>query len=147
MLSEVAVFEIAGCTQRNFPIKTFYSLATKICYTFYRQGHALTVDPNDASKCKIEKITDADLGNMYLLFDQALVVRSSSSILFFKIDAETGDWKQYRKFENMRGQIYFIRGNIRIQIVTDEKIYFYLIDQETLEPRLENVMYNFMQCS
>lgn len=47
----------------------------------------------------------------------------------------------------MRGQIYFIRGNVRIQIVTDEKIYFYMIDKETCVPRLENVMNNFMQCS
>jgi hypothetical protein len=31
----------------------------------------------------------------------------------------------------MRGQIYFIRGNVRIQIITDEKIYFFLIDKET----------------
>jgi hypothetical protein len=51
---------------------------------------------------------------MYLLFDQALVVRSSSSILFFKKDEETDLWVQYEKFDNMRGQIYFIRGNIRI---------------------------------
>ena len=49
--------------------------------------------------------------------------------------------------KDTRGQIYFIRGNVRIQIVTDEKIYFYLIDKETCEPKLENVMYNYMQCS
>lgn len=84
---------------------------------------------------------------MYLLFDQALVVRSSSSILFFKKDEETDKWMQYEKFDNMRGQIYFIRGNVRIQIVTDEKIYFYMINKETFEPTLENVMYNNMQCS
>ena len=84
---------------------------------------------------------------MYLLFDQALVTRSSSSILFFKIDPETGDWTQYHKFEKMRGKIYFIRGNVRIQVTTDEKVYFYLIDKETFEPKLENVMFNFMQCS
>jgi hypothetical protein len=47
----------------------------------------------------------------------------------------------------MRGQIYFVRGNIRIQIVTDEKIYFYLIDKETFMPTLENCMNNFMKCS
>jgi hypothetical protein len=47
----------------------------------------------------------------------------------------------------MRGQIYFIKGNIRIQIVTDDLIYFYLIDKKTFMPRLENVMYNSMQCS
>lgn len=99
------------------------------------------------SNSKLEKITTADLGTMYLLFDQALVTRSSSSILFFKIDPETGNWTQYHKFEKMRGQIYFIRGNVRIQVTTDEKIYFYLIDKETFKPQLENVMFNFMQCS
>jgi len=56
-------------------------------------------------------------------------------------------WTKYHELKNTRGQIYFIRGNIRIQIVTDEKIYFYIIDKETCEPKLENVMYNFMQCS
>jgi hypothetical protein len=47
----------------------------------------------------------------------------------------------------MRGQVYFIRGNVRIQIVTDEKVYFYMIDKETFMPTLENVMYNYMSCS
>lgn len=84
---------------------------------------------------------------MYLLFDQALVTVSSGSIIFFKIDEETGLWTEYCKKENMRGQIYFIKGNVRIQIVTDEHIYFYLIDKKTFEPKLENVMYNSMQCS
>jgi hypothetical protein len=36
---------------------------------------------------------------------------------------------------------------VRIQITTDEKIFFYFIDEETLEPTLENVMYNYMTCS
>ena len=95
----------------------------------------------------MRKITDNDMGSMYLLFDQALVTRSSSSILFFKIDPETKLWTEYEKFDNMRGQIYFIKGNIRIQVTTDDKIYFFLIDKETFMPKLENVMYNFMQCS
>ena len=136
---------IMDCTTRNFPIKSFYSEDSGNCYTFYRQGHCITVDPRDADnadKVKLEKITEADLGNMYLLFEKALVTRSSSSILFFKIDPETGLWKQYHKFENMRGQIYFIRGNVRIQVVTDEKVYFFMINKETLIPSLENVMYN-----
>lgn len=47
----------------------------------------------------------------------------------------------------MRGQIYFIKGNVRIQVTTDERIYFYLIDKETFMPKLENCMNNFMQCS
>ena len=47
----------------------------------------------------------------------------------------------------MRGFLYFIKGNIRIQITTDKLIYFYLINAETLMPELENVMYNFMACN
>jgi hypothetical protein len=48
---------------------------------------------------------------------------------------------------NSRGFIYYIKGNIRIQITADDKIYFYLIDKKTLMPTLENVMYNYMNCS
>ena len=36
---------------------------------------------------------------------------------------------------------------MRIQITTDEKIFFYLIDQDTLEPKLENAMFNYMNCT
>lgn len=47
----------------------------------------------------------------------------------------------------MRGFIYYIKGNVRIQITTDDKIYFYLIDKETLMPKFENVMSNYMNCN
>ena len=72
------------------------------------------------------------------------MVRSSSSILFFKINEENGFWEQYEELKDMRGNIYFIRGNIRIQVCTDEYVYFYMIDKETFMPTLENVMYNNM---
>ena len=52
---------------------------------------------------KHERITDDDLGTMYLLYDKALVTRSSNSILFFKIDSETELWTKYKEFDNMRG--------------------------------------------
>lgn len=100
-----------------------------------------------------EVLTDQDMGVMYLLFDEALVTRSSGSILFFKLthdeheEDDHGRWTLYHTIEDMRGSIYFIRGNIRIQIVTDEKIYFFMIDKKTFIPTLENVMYNFMHCS
>jgi hypothetical protein len=84
---------------------------------------------------------------MFLLYDQALIVRSSSSILFFKINSETGQWENYHTLKKMRGDIFFIKGNVRIQITTDEKIYFFKINKETLMPELENVMFNFMNCS
>ena len=88
---------------------------------------------------------------MYLINNKALIARSSSRILFFKIYSDEDDpnikfWKEYRSL-NVRGFIYFIKGNKRIQITTDDKIYFYLIDPITFEPELENVMYNFMDCN
>lgn len=147
MLGEARVGEIKDSTYLNFPVKSFYSAAYNACYTFYRQGHAFTMDAQEPKNCHCEKITDADLGSMYLLFGQALIVRSSSSILFFKKDAETNAWTQYHKIPKMRGNIFFIKGNIRFQITTDDKVYFYLINKETLLPQLENVMYNFMNCS
>ena len=95
-------------------------------------------------------MTDLDLGQMVLVFNQALIARSSSDIMFFKLeyDEETEDrlWRQYEKIES-RGSIYYIKGNLRIQITTDQKIYFYLIDKDTLMPVLENVMFNYMSCN
>lgn len=84
---------------------------------------------------------------MYLIFDEAVVTRSSNFILFFRINKDTGLWEEYHRINKMRGQIYFIRGNVRIQVITDEKIYFFMINKETLMPTLENVMNNFMNCS
>ena len=55
-------------------------------------------------------------------------------------------WRQYHNIK-ARGSIYYIKGNIRIQVTTDELIYFYLIDKKSYMPKLENVMYNFMGCS
>jgi hypothetical protein len=87
---------------------------------------------------------------MYLIYGQALIARSSSEVLFFKrvTDEYTKEkkWKMYHRIE-ARGFIYYIKGNIRIQITTDEKVFFYLIDKTTLEPTLENVMFNYMGCN
>jgi len=95
VIDEPTVCEIKDCTVLNFPIKSFYSAAHNNCYTFYRQGHAFTMEAQAPANCHCVPITSADLGSMYLLFDQALIVRSSSSILFFKTDPETKQWVQY----------------------------------------------------
>ena len=86
---------------------------------------------------------------MYLINGTALIARSSSKVLFFKLkrDEFTGEqsWTNYYTIQN-RGFIYFIKGNKRIQITTEQNVYFYLIDPETFMPTLENVMFNFMKC-
>lgn len=118
-LSEVSVSNIELSSVRNFPVKSFYSLVSKNCHTFYRQGHGVTNVAEDPTKTWTEKITDQDMGSMFLLFDEALITRSSSSILFFKLKQLDKDdphkaWTLYHTIEDMRGDIFFIRGNIRI---------------------------------
>jgi hypothetical protein len=153
VLGEVVKMQL-DCSQKNFPYKCFYNDEKKEIYSFYRQGHTFKVmlkeDDPKSWTYQYEKMTDMDLGQMYLVYNQALVVRSSSNILFFKqvYDdlAEEFRWVQYNVIE-ARGFIYYIKGNVRIQITCEDLIYFYKIDPETLMPQLENVMYNYMNCT
>ena len=58
---------------------------------------------------------------MELLYNKALVVSSSNKVLFFKQikDLMTKEikWTQYHELK-IRGQIYFIKGNVRIQVAS-----------------------------
>ena len=64
-----------------------------------------------------QKIFDKDLGQMFLINETALVARSSSQILFFRLilDEFTGlkSWVNYHTIEE-GGNIFFIKGNKRI---------------------------------
>jgi len=112
-VGETTVVALGQCSQINFCIKTFFSEDTNNFTTFFRQGECVTVPQDLSAPARVEKITDADLGSMYLLYDEALITQSSSSILFFRVNKETKLWEQYHKIEKMRGQIFFIRGNVR----------------------------------
>jgi hypothetical protein len=96
----------------------------------------------------VEKMHKDDFGSMYLPFDSILAVKSSSSILFFKKSLDDGKWFMYKEMKNMNGNIFYIKGNVRIQVVTELKIYFILLEgKEPYLPSIENVMYNFMRCN
>ena len=56
------------------------------------------------------------------------------------------EWINYFTI-NEGGNIFYIKGNKRVQVVTDEKILFYEVDMITYEVTLENQMNNFMNCS
>lgn len=106
------------CNSKNFPYKSFYNDEDNVIYSFYRQGQAFTVNADDAMDVQYEKMTDVDLGQMYLVNNKALIARSSSKVLFFKIfkdeeDPNKKEWKLYNELE-VRGFIYFIKGNKRI---------------------------------
>ena len=79
-----------GTSRRNFPYKCFYNEDLDEVYSFYRQGQALTITPLSH---KMNKMTDLDLGTMFLVYNRALISRSSSEIVFFRI--EDGEWKKY----------------------------------------------------
>ena len=97
-----------------------------------------------------EKPLNKSLGEMYLIQEQALVAQCSEKINFYKRYLNKREnktyWKLYHSLDH-KGAIFFMRGNIRVNICTDDKIYFYLINNEQFEPRLENVMYNYMGCN
>ena len=107
----------------------------------------VNIDPNDY---EFEKITNKFLGQMFLINNKALVARVSNQILFFKreVDETTKrkSWRQYSYLQKS-GFISFIKGNVRLQVTQEDKIYFYLIDPVTLMPELENVMFNYMNCN
>jgi hypothetical protein len=136
---------VIGTSKKNFPYKCFYNDEENEVYSFYRQGQCIIATMEGYT---FQKMTDLDLGSMFLFKNRALIARTSSSVTFFKIKVtEEGEklWHVYQTLP-IRGFLFYIKGNIRIQICTDEKIYFYIIDQETLIATLDNVMYNFMDC-
>ena len=86
---------------------------------------------------------------MFLVFNQLLVARTSSNVTIYKYEQndETKEWEwNIHEILEIRGFVYFIKGNVRFQISTEEKIYFYIVDKNTLEISLDNVMFNYMNC-
>ena len=51
----------------------------------------------------MEKISERDLGQMYIFQNDVLIVRSSASILLFKLEedeyTQNKNWKQYTQLE------------------------------------------------
>ena len=83
---------------------------------------------------------------MVMFGGECLIVRSSGFIYFFKqvVDkmTKTEHWHLFHTL-HVRGFIYYIKGNIRIQVTTEQLVYFYIINKDTFMPELENVMTNY----
>ena len=85
MTGEIHQVSFEGCTKMNFPVRSFFSSVYNEVYTLYRQGHCVTVNANETSEFKLDKFPLQDMDSMYLIFEQALMIRSSDSIVFFKL--------------------------------------------------------------
>lgn len=142
-------YEFANNSKENFPQRCFLNDDTNEIYVFYRQGHSLVIDKDDISKFRPDIMSQQALGQMFLFENKTLIVRSSCKILFFRREHDEKEgqekWKCYYELEK-RGFIYNIRGSKILQVTSDTKVYFYKMCPETNEPRLENVLYNFVNC-
>jgi hypothetical protein len=109
--------KICDCNTKNFPYKCFYNEEKNQVYSFYRQGQAFCINPDNLEDFRFERMTEMDLGQMVLIYGEALVARSSSRVLFFRQEYDkvlcVTKWVLYHQIR-ARGMIFFIKGNVRI---------------------------------
>ena len=79
-----------------------------------------------------------------------MIAKNSSKIIFLKLEEDKASkkgvrWHTYHTL-NFRGFIYTIKGNKTVFISTEKYIYFYLIGADDI-PVVENVIYNFLNCT
>lgn len=126
---------------------------------------------NDINEVREQRLTTQDFGDIFFYNNNILIMKSSAQILFFKLMCEENTlkkthefkWKCYEKLD-IQGFIYNIPDSNAIHIITDTLIYFYRLENmenktnskshtygddphESFMPRLESVMYNFMQAT
>jgi len=112
-VSEICEVNIPNCTPRNFPLEAFYSITHAKCYIFFRQGQCITIDgePQNIQDSIVEKVSTKVFGDMFLIYDEIMAIRSNNAILFLKKVKDK--WIEYHSLE-LRGNIFFCRGNVRI---------------------------------
>jgi hypothetical protein len=69
---------VMDCSKKNFPYKSFYNDELNEIYSFYRQGFSYIIPADDSDNFICDRMTDRDLGQMYLVYNSALICRSSS---------------------------------------------------------------------
>jgi len=113
---EVSSITFEGQTLNNYVIQAFFSEDTDELYVFYREGQAITMPRKDTKAFRQEMLAQ-NLGQMELVYGQALVVVVASEIFFFrqKLDDVKGiqQWKEYFKIDN-GGACCYTPGNVRI---------------------------------
>ena len=90
----------------NFPQQSYYDSFQQNVNCFYRQGNCITVDLKNYSTegFKEQKMTNLDLGQLFLYQNEVLITRSSQQILFFRrmYDKKENvkNWQQYHSFQS-----------------------------------------------
>lgn len=123
----------------NFPVQSFYNSEKNEVISLYRQGQCFTINASDIEQFNFQDISDRDLGQMYLFNNKVLMCMSASMIFFYRQEEVSPGkvvWKHYDTVDQQGHQMYFIKNTNCIQVTTEEKIFFYKIDEETLKPSL-----------
>ena len=74
--------------KENFPVKAFYNPRIQEIYVFYKMGQGITI-PSEKGQLNLEdyqmeKITDKDFGQMYIIDHKYLIVTCGIQINFYK---------------------------------------------------------------
>jgi hypothetical protein len=124
-VTDIIVVDVKSDTTKNYPVACFYSEVSEDVLTFYRLGQYVTCSTNDVSNNRLEKILfknefAMEVGQIYMIYGKCLLVQSSRGMIFFQIEKTDkdslmyGKWAQYDIIEDLRGQIFHIKGNIRV---------------------------------
>ena len=108
--NEIYKFHIENTSIENFPIKSIIDTDSKKVMCFYRLGQVITTEYDNICKdVFFENLDDHDVGSVFLYNCKALIVRNSSSVLFYKRvyqkSLDKSFWKKYHQFDK-RGSIY-----------------------------------------
>jgi hypothetical protein len=91
----------------------FYNHLKNRVYSFYRQGEAFCIDPQNLENYRFERITDLYLGEMQMVYDEVLVCSSSNKVVFFKQIwdkmEELTKWIAFKEIK-IRGFVNYIKG-------------------------------------
>ena len=111
---------------------------------FYRQGHFVNTNVKDINVYQHDDMSDTVLDQMFLVYNKALVAQTSQEISFFKLKAKK--WVLYKTLK-IKGFVSYTKGDEGFQIISEDKIYFYGMNKENLQPELRNTMFNYIGCS
>ena len=94
-------------------MRCFYNHLKNRIYSFYRQGEAFCIDPENLENYRFESVTELDFGEMELVYGEVLVVTCSNRVLFFKQVwdkmEEITKWIEYDEIK-VRGFVNYIKS-------------------------------------
>ena len=76
------------------------------------------LNPDKPGEFSCDRVTEMDLGEMFLIYNKVLVARSSREVFFFKLEVDEEDetkrvWVNYHTIKKA-AFLSYMKGNVRI---------------------------------